>query len=95
MFHSTRNKIWNGNHILLRQRVWQFKIVGEEVGNIGADIQGVADSLFLLRCGVHAEFCLVHSGQLFLNIKTIKNIFYLGYIYDMNLLLKREKNIKR
>ena len=70
MFHSTRNKIWDGNHILFGQRVWQVKIVGEEVGNICADIQGVADSLFLLWGRVHAELGLVHSGQLFLNINT-------------------------
>ena len=62
MFHGSRDKVWNSNHILLGERVRDIKVVREEVGDVGPDIQGVLDSGVLLWGGVHSEQGLVSVG---------------------------------
>ena len=69
MFHGTTNKVWDGNHVLFRQRIGNVVVVSEEISDVGPNIQGVLHSVLLLRGGVHPELGLVDGGQLLLVFK--------------------------
>ena len=42
MFHGTADKVRNGDHVLLGQRIRDPEVILEEVGDVGANLQRVA-----------------------------------------------------
>ena len=73
MFHGTRNKIRNGNHILFWQWVFDVKIIFEIISYIGPYIQGILESFFLCGCSIDSELCFVNVGILFFIFKITNN----------------------
>ena len=73
VLHGAADKVWDGDHVLFRQRVGNVVVVSEEVSDVGPDIQGVAHSVLLLWGGVHSELGLVEGGQLLLVLEITDN----------------------
>ena len=66
MLHCSTNKVRDGDHVLLGQRIGNVIVISEEVSNVSSDIKRIFHSALLLWSGVNTELCLVDPSQLLL-----------------------------
>ncbi len=66
MLHGSRDKVGNGDHVLLWQRIGDVEVVLEEVGDIGTDVERILESIPLSRGSIDPEQGLVDVCQLLL-----------------------------